>query len=375
MKWMNTIAGAALCLALVWNPTARGDDKGPIKIAVAGPHTGANATFGMQEWRGASMAVKDINANGGVLGRKLMVVKADDACEPKQAIAVANRMVSKEKVTAILGHFCSSSTIPASGIYDDAGVLMITPASTNPKVTEQGFPTILRMCGRDDQQGVVAGNFIADNRKARRVAIIHDKTTYGRGLADATRDQLKKKKISAVLYEGLTIGEKDFNALVTTIKQKKADLVYFGGLHTEAGLLLKQMRDQGVKADFVSGDGIVSNDFVTSAGGKKYVDGVFVTFGPDPRRLPESQKVVKAFEKSGYNPEGYTLYSYATIQVMAAAMKGSGSTDGAKMAKWLLNNKVSTVMGEKSWDKRGDLTAGGYVIYRWNNEGKYKEIM
>lgn len=349
----------------------------PIKIAVAGPHSGANATFGMQEWRGAEKAVKDINAKGGVLsGRQLELVLADDACEPKQAVAVANRVVAKDKVIGVAGHFCSSSTIPASEIYDEANILMITPASTNPQVTERKMPTIMRMCGRDDQQGVVAANFMAEKLKAQRVAVIHDKTVYGKGLTDATEAQLKKHNLTPVLTEGLTIGEKDFNSLVTKIKGAKADTVYFGGLHSEAGLLIRQMRDQGVKANFVSGDGIVSNEFVKSAGGPQYTTGVYVTFGRDPRKFPESAEIVAQFkDNENYDPEGYTLYTYAVIQAMAQAIDATKSTNGQTLAKWLKNNKVQTVMGPKEWDSKGDLKSAGYVIYQWDDKGKYSELM
>ncbi len=351
--------------------------KEPIKIAIAGPHSGANATFGLQEWRGGSKAADDINAKGGLLGgRKIELVKADDACEPKQAVAVANRIVSKDKVVAVAGHFCSSSTIPASEVYNDAGVLMITPASTNPQVTERGLPAILRMCGRDDQQGLVAGAFIAKELKAKRVAIVHDKTTYGQGLADATKEELKRNGIEAVVYEGLTIGEKDFNALVTKIKGAKAEAVYFGGLHTEAGLLVHQMRDQGVSAAFISGDGIVSNEFVQSAGGPQYANGVYVTFGPDPRNFPESKKIVEEFKNvEKFDPEGYTLYTYATVQAIAQAIEASGTTDGTKLAAWLKSNTAKTVMGDKAWDAKGDLKTAGFVMYRWDDKGSYKQIM
>lgn len=345
-----------------------------IKIAVAGPHTGANASFGEQEWKGASKAVDEINKAGGINGSKVELVKADDACEPKQAVAVANRLVDKDKVIAVVGHFCSAATIPASEIYNDANVLMMTPASTNPQVTDRGLPTVMRMCGRDDQQGSVAGNFIADKLKAKKVVVIHDKTTYGMGLADATRITLNKKGIKEVMYEGITQGEKDYNSVVTKLKSLSADAVFFGGLHPEAGLLVRQMRDQGVKAAFISGDGIVSNDFVTSAGGKKYAEGVYVTFGSDPRNVPSSKTIVDAFKKEGYNPEGYTLYAYASIQSIAAAAKATGSTDGKKMADWLRANEVQTIMGPKSWDKKGDLKVTDYVMYQWDNNGNYKEL-
>ena len=255
-----------------------------VKIAVAGPHTGPSAAFGEQMLKGAEKAAQDINKMGGVLGKKIEIIKVDDECKPMGAVNAANEIVSKYKAHAVVGHFCSASTIPASKTYMNHNVLMITPASTNPKVTERKLPNILRMCGRDDQQGDVAARFIALTLKAKKVAFVHDKTTYGRGLAEAMKTTLKKvgPSVKEAMFEGITRGEKDFNTLVTKIKASKADVIYFGGLHPEAGPLLKQMRQQGLKADFISGDGIVSNDFVTAAGGAQFVDGVYVTFGRDP---------------------------------------------------------------------------------------------
>lgn len=345
-----------------------------LKISIAGPHSGPYAAFGEQFWRGASQAAADINAAGGVNGKKLELVKSDDACEPKQAVAVANRAVESDKVVGVVGHFCSSSTMPASEIYADGDVLTITPASTNPQVTERGLPTMFRMCGRDDQQGIVAGDYIVKKLGAKRVAVIHDKDTYGQGLADATRAQLRKLGQNEVLYEGLTRGEKDFNALVTKIRSLNAEVVYFGGLHTEAGPLVRQMREQGVNATFISGDGIVSEDFATAAGGNRFVNGVLMTFGADPRKNDAGKAVIEKFRAANYEPEGYTLYSYASVQVLAAALKGAGSTSGEKMGAWLKANKVDTVMGPKSFDAKGDLTVSDYVMYGWDEQGKYAEV-
>lgn len=365
---LKTLSLAALLL------TSTASFSKTVKIAVAGPHTGPYAAFGEQLWRGAEQAVKDINASGGVNGMKIELVKADDACEPKQAVSVANKVIEKDGVKAVVGHFCSSSTMPASEIYDEAGVLMVTPASTNPMVTERGLPTVLRTCGRDDQQGVVAAEFIKNKLKAKKVAVIHDKDTYGRGLADAMKKHLNSLGTKEVLYEGLTRGEKDFNALVTKIKSLKADVVYFGGLHTEAGPFVRQMREQGVKAAFISGDGIVSDDFITASGGKSFVNGVYMTFGKDARQLEAGKKVVKSFRKAGYEPEGYTLYSYATMQSIANAIKSAKTTDGMKLSKWMKSNSVNTVMGPKSWDSKGDLKTSDYVMYQWDKNGKYAEI-
>ncbi|MBF0126050.1 MAG: branched-chain amino acid ABC transporter substrate-binding protein [Magnetococcales bacterium] len=370
MKKVTIIACALFLLMMA----ATRLEAGGIKIGVAGPLSGASAAFGEQFWRGAQLAAKDINAAGGVNGQQIELVKGDDACEPKQAVAVANRLVDYEQVAAVVGHFCSSSTIPAFEVYAEAGILSITPASTNPMVTERGFSTVFRTCGRDDQQGMVGAEFTVKQLRAKRVAVLHDKDTYGQGLADAMKAHLATLGMKEVLYEGLTRGEKDFNALVTKLRSVQADAVYFGGLHGEAGPLVRQMREQGMTAPLISGDGIVSETFVTSAGGPKFVEGVYMTFGSDPRKIPAGKAVVEAFRKEGYEPEGYTLYSYATLQAIVAAMKATRSTEGAKLAAWLKSNPVETVMGTKTWNAKGDLKLSDYVMYHWNKAGKYEEV-
>jgi branched-chain amino acid transport system substrate-binding protein len=345
-----------------------------IKIGVSGPMTGANASFGKQFWEGAQAAAAAINAKGGVNGEKIALTQYDDACEPKQAVAVANKAAA-DKMVGIVGHFCSSSTIPASEVYDEAGIIAITPASTNPNVTERGLSAMFRMCGRDDQQGIVAGDYIVDVLKGKKVAVINDKDTYGKGLADATAKQLTARGVKPVLEEGLTRGEKDFSALVTKIRGTGADVVYFGGLHPEAGPLVRQMREQGLKdVKFVSDDGVVTDELVTTAGGAQYVDGVYMTFGADPRLLPDSKAVVEEFRKKGYEPEGYTLYSYASVQTMAAAFAGAKSTKGEDAAKWLKAHPVETVMGKKEFTTKGDLKVSDYVVYQWDKDGKYHQL-
>ncbi len=345
-----------------------------VKIGVAGPMTGANASFGLQYMKGAQAAADAVNAAGGINGEKIVLVQGDDACEPKQAVAVANKM-SQEKVAGVVGHFCSSSTIPASEVYDEAGIIAITPGSTNPAVTERGLGAMFRMCGRDDQQGIVAGDYIVDVLKGKKVAVINDKDTYGKGLADATAKQLTARGVKPVLEEGLTRGEKDFSALVTKIRGAGADVVYFGGLHPEAGPLVRQLREQGLKdVKFMSDDGVVTDELVTTAGGAQYVDGVYMTFGADPRLLPDSKAVVEQFRKSGYEPEGYTLYAYASVQALAAGFNGAKSNKGEDAAKFLKSHSVKTVMGEKSWDAKGDLKVSDYVVYQWDKTGKYHQL-
>lgn len=345
-----------------------------VKIGVAGPMTGANAAFGEQYMKGAQAAADAVNAAGGVNGEKIVLVKGDDACEPKQAVTVAKDLTN-QKVAGVVGHFCSSSTIPASEIYDEAGIIAITPGSTNPAVTERGLSAMFRMCGRDDQQGIVAGDYIVDVLKGKKVVVLHDKDTYGQGLADATKAQLAKRGVTPVLYEGLTRGEKDFSTIVTKIRGAGADVVYFGGLHPEAGPLVRQLREQGLKdVKFMSDDGIVTDELVTTAGGPQFVDGVLMTFGADPRMLPDSKTVVDEFRKKGTEPEGYTLYAYASVQALAAAFNGSKSNSGEKAAEWLKKNPVKTVMGEKTWDAKGDLKVSDYVVYQWDKDGKYHQL-
>ncbi|MCP5159135.1 MAG: branched-chain amino acid ABC transporter substrate-binding protein [Gammaproteobacteria bacterium] len=347
-----------------------------IKIGVAGPMTGGYAAFGEQFWRGASQAAEDINAAGGIGGKQIELVKGDDACEPKQATAVANRLLDQDKVAAVVGHFCSSSTIPASEVYADAGVLVITPGSTNPKVTERGLPTMFRMCGRDDQQGPLAADFIVNELKAKKIAVVHDKDTYGQGIADAMRDRLKELQADdrVVLYEGLTRGEKDFNALVTKIKAADADTVYFGGLYNEAGPLLRQLREQGLKVNFLSGDGSLDPAIVTTAGGPQFVEGAYMTSVREARNIPTSQDVVRKMKEAGFDPAGFTLYAYASLEAIAASMNGAKTGDGMKLAEWLKSHTVSTVLGPKSWDSKGDLKETSFSLFIWGADGNYKEM-
>ncbi|KAK5989315.1 Leu/Ile/Val-bindinghomolog 1-like protein [Cladobotryum mycophilum] len=345
-----------------------------IKIGVAGPMTGTIAAFGEQYMKGAQAAADKINAAGGVNGENINLVRGDDGGEPRQAVAVANRLVDQDKVVGVVGHFSSSCTLPATEVYDEAGIIAITPGSTNPAVTERGLSAVFRLCGRDDHQALVAADFIADVLKAKKVAILHDKDTYGNGLADATKASLAKHDIKPVLEEGLTKGEKDFSAIVTKIRAADPDVIFFGGLHPEAGPLVRQLREQGLKdVKFVTGDGIVTDEFVSTAGGSAYTDRVYMTWEADPRLLPSSKAVVEEFRKAGTEPEGYTLQAYAAVQALAAAFNGAKSNKGEDAAQWLYSNPVSTVLGEKKWDAKGDLTKAEFQVYQWNS-GTYTQI-
>jgi len=282
---VSLIVGA---VAGFWLQSALAD----ILIAVAGPMTGQYASFGEQFRRGAEMAVADLNASGGVLGEKLKLTIGDDACDPKQAVAVANKFAS-EGVQFVAGHFCSGSSIPASKVYEEENILQISPGSTNPKLTEEGGPNVFRVCGRDDQQGLVAGDYLADKFSGKKIAILHDKTAYGKGLADETKKQLNKRGINEAMYEAYTAGEKDYSALVSKMKGAGVDVFYLGGYHTEAGLMVRQAREQGYNVQLVSGDALVTDEFwkITGDAGA----GTLMTFSPDPRKnamaVPGSQEI------------------------------------------------------------------------------------
>ena len=350
---------------------AHADD---IKVAVAGPVTGSDAAIGEQMRRGGMQAVQDINANGGVLGKKLTLTIGDDACDPKQAVAVANKF-AVSGVAFVAGHYCSSTSIPASAVYADAGILEISPASTNPAYTDdpfkKGWNNVFRVCGRDDVQGKVAGDYIADHFKGKAVAIIDDKTTYGAGLANETRKALKAQGVNAVINELINQGDKDFSALVSRMKQANIAAIYFGGYYTEAGLIVRQSRDQGLKAPLIGGDALVTTEFWTITG--KAGEGTLMTFSPDPRKVAAAQPIVAEFKKQNYDPEGYTLYTYASVQIYAQAVAQAKSTDIDKVSKVMHSAQFDTVLGKVGFDEKGDIKGPGYVMFEWH-DGKYEQI-
>lgn len=335
-----------------------------ILIGVAGPITGPNAAFGAQFQKGAEQAAEDINAAGGVLGQKIKIEIGDDVSDPKQGISVANKFVA-DGVKYVVGHFNSGVSIPASEVYAENGVLEMTPASTNPQFTERGMWNTFRTCGRDDQQGKVAGDYLVANFNDAKIAVIHDKTPYGVGLADETKKVLNGAGITEAMYEGINVGDKDFSALIAKMKAGGVSLIYFGGLHTEAGLIMRQSADQGLKAILFSGDGMVSNELASIAGDA--VVGTLNTFSPDPRKNPAAKELVEKFRASGFEPEAYTLYSYAAVQVVAAAINKAGSADDAqKVAETIkAGGPWNTAIGDISYDAKGDITRPDYVIYEW----------
>jgi branched-chain amino acid transport system substrate-binding protein len=362
------LLGLALGASFAFSASALAQD---ITIAVAGPLTGTESAFGRQMKNGAEQAVADINAAGGVLGKKLALNAEDDACDPKQARSVAEK-IAGAKIPFVAGHFCSSSSIPASEAYADGNVLQITPASTNPLFTERKLWNVARVCGRDDQQGLIAAAYIAKNFKGKNVAILNDKTTYGKGLADETKKSLNKAGITEKLYESYNKGDKDFNAIVSRLKLEKIDLVYVGGYHQEAGLILRQMRDQGLQTVLMSGDALADKEYASITGPAG--EGTLFTFGPDPRNKPTAKAIVDKFKANKIDPEGYTLYTYAAMQVWSQAVKKAGTTDPKKVMSTIKASEWDTVLGKLSIDEKGDLKQIDYVVYKWDAKGNYTEL-
>lgn len=365
-KWGMVLA-AALMLGV-------GSARADIKIAVAGPITGEDAAVGEQMRRGAEMAVVDINAKGGLLGQKLALEVGDDACKSEQAVAIANKF-SVSGVVFVAGHYCSSTSIPASAVYADAGIIEISPASTNPTYTDdpakKGWINVFRVCGRDDVQGEVAGTYIAKELKGKPVAIIDDKTTYGKGLADETRKALRAGGTTEALNESINRGDKDFSALVSKMKQASIGVIYLGGYYTEAGLIVRQAREQGLNAILIGGDALVTADYwkITGPAGA----GTMMTFSPDPRNIAVAAPIVAEFMKQGYDPEGYTLYTYAAVQAYAMAVVQAKTLKIEDVSKVLHSAKFDTVLGTLGFDAKGDVIGPGYVMFRWQ-DGKYGEI-
>ncbi len=356
------MAGAALSLMMTGSAWA------DITIAVAGPMTGQYASFGEQMKAGAEQAVADINEAGGVNGEKLKLEVGDDACDPKQAVAVANQFAGSG-VVFVAGHFCSGSSIPASAVYAEEGIIQISPASTNPAFTDnRPGPGIFRVCGRDDQQGDVAGKFLVEKFADKKVAFVHDKTAYGKGLADATMAAYEAAGGKPAMYEAYTAGEKDYSALVSKLKQEGVGVLYVGGYHTEAGLMARQMREQGMDTVLVSGDALVTDEYwaITGDAGQ----GTLMTFSPDPRKNEIAKPVVDKLLAAGKTAEGYALYTYAAIQAWKTAVETAKTTDYDPVVKALDDGEFDTVLGKLSFDDKGDVTLPGYVFYEWK-DGKY----
>lgn len=358
---MKTFAGVTLAASLAFASAARAD----ITIGLVAPLTGPVAAYGDQVKNGAQAAVDAINEKGGILGEKIVLKLADDAGDPKQGVSAANLLVG-EGVKYVVGPVTSGVAIPASDIFAENGILMVTPTATAPDLTARGLTNVLRTCGRDDQQAEVAAAYVLKNMKDKRVAVIHDKGTYGKGLADAFKAAINAGGLQEVQYNALTPGEKDLSALVTRIKADNVDVIYFGGYHPEGGLLARQLHDGGVKALIIGGEGLSNTEFWAIA--NEAGAGTLFTNASDALKNPASADAVKVLKDKGIPPEAFTLNAFAAVEVLKAGIEKAGKADdtAAVTAALKSGEPIATAIGKLTYGENGDLTSPSFSLFKWD---------
>jgi branched-chain amino acid transport system substrate-binding protein len=352
------VAVAIFLIAAAFGSPARAD----ILIGVAGPLTGTLAWYGEQMQRGAAQAAADINAAGGVLGQQVELITADDFCDPEQAVAAARKLVS-DGVILVVGHFCSGASIPASEIYAAAGVLMLSPASSNPMLTDSGRANVFRVIHRDDAAGIVAGNYLADHWAYKKIAILHDNSVFGKGSADLTKEQLNRRGLTEEIYQAYVPGHNNYGAEIDQLQAAEVAVVFIGGYTAEIALMARAARDRGYRLQLVTGTTLASEDFGLVAGAG--AEGVLFLDVADQRGRAEAAPVVERFRASGLEPEGFTLYSYGIVQVWAQAAEKAGSLELPAMIASLREHQFDSVLGPIDFDDKGDLTVQNPIWYVW----------
>lgn len=343
-----------------------------IKIGIPQPMTGPNKQYGDQIQAGALTAIDVINAAGGVNGKKLQGILIDDGCEPKQAVPAANRVVNEGAKFAV-AHACSGVTVPAVDVYEAEGIVAITPGATSPLVTDtKKRDFIFRTIGRDDQQGPFAAKFIAEKVKPKKAAVLHDKQTYGSGVATQVKQELDKAGVPVAIFEGINVGDSDYSAVITKLKGAGVDFVYFGGYHPELGLLLRQAREQGLNVQFMGPEGTANQDLVAIAG--PAIEGLLVTLPADFTKIPANAPIVQAFKDAKRDPDGaFQMPAYTAVLLIAESIKAVGE-DPAKVAKHLHSTTFDTPIGKVEYDEKGDLKQFEFVVFKWDKAGAKTEV-
>ena len=336
-----------------------------VKIGSASPLTGPQAHIGIDIRNGVQLAIEDANAQGIEIGGKKIrfeMVAEDDEANPTKATTVAQKLVDA-KVAGVVGHFNSGASIPASKIYSDAGIPQISPSSTNPKYTLQGFKTTFRVVAHDDQQGPTLGNFAINTLKVKSVAVIDDSTAYGQGLADAFERTVKAAGVKIVAREHTTDKDTDFKAILTKIKGRNPDLIMFGGIDPQAGPMVKQMSELGIKAKYMGGDGMQTPNFIKLAGPP--ADGVMASIPGLPKeKMPGGEQFLQKYKgKFNQEVELFAPMGYDAVMVFIDAMKRASSTDPAKFLPELAKTNYQGVIGPIAFDEKGDLRNGPITIY------------
>lgn len=333
-----------------------------IRIAFAGPFTGAYSAYGTQLLSGATQAANDINAKGGLKGIKLEIIPIDDQCNPDLAVKQAATIVENKSYHAIIGHVCSAATLATSNLYAKANILVVTPTSTNSKITERNISTIFRMTGTDQQQSTTAANFIANTLKSKRIAILHDQELYSKDLADMVSEQLLQLGTTPVLYQGVPRGTCNFTPIIKKLKTLNADAVYFAGLYPEISALAKTLNVLELQIPLITADGIALNKFISNVGSPKIAGSVLMTFADNPRNIISSQALINKMHSNNLETTGYALYAYAAVEVIAHAIDSTNTTDGRTLSNWLHQHEVNTVLGKKSWATNGDIINSQFKI-------------
>jgi branched-chain amino acid transport system substrate-binding protein len=344
-----------------------------IKLGVAGPHSGDLASYGIPTIKAAELVVRKVNVAGGVLGKKVELVVEDDQCNPEVATNTATKLISNN-VDVVLGHICSGATKAAMGIYKDSKIIVMSPSATNPALTQSGdYPNFYRTIASDDAQARLEVDFALGVLKLKKIAVLHDKGDYGKGLAEFAKGFLEKDpRAEVVLYEGITTGAVDYSAVVQKIKRSGAEAVIFGGYHPEASKIVSRMRKKRMKIIFISGDGVKDDTFIKVA--KKYAEGVYATAQKDVSKTPMAIAAIEAHKKAyGADPGAFFLNAYAASLALLHAIEQAGSTDYDAVAKALRTKDVATPLGNIHFDDRGDATGVGFSMYQVQN-GVYVEL-
>jgi branched-chain amino acid transport system substrate-binding protein len=349
---------------------ASGKAAAEIEIGFANPLTGPYALTGARNRIAVEMAVGALNQNGGVLGEKISLVAADDACGLHQSFEVARKLVAAG-VRVVIGHLCSHSSLLAAGIYETADVLMISPSSTHPRLTEEGRQNVFRLTGRDDDQGAFAGDFLAARWSGDEIAILHDGSTYGEGLASEARKQLRSRGVEAAIYDVYRPNEQDYGALAARLQAEGIAALYIGGYGPDAARILRAVRARGSGLQLVSGDALGMDEFWTIAGRA----GMGAVFSSDrnPATRPEAAEVLAGFRARGLSPHAGGLSSYAAIQVWAQAVERAGTVELRAVAKMLRRGRFDTVLGPVAFDSKGDLEDGAWQWQVWT-DGSYRPM-
>lgn len=348
-----------------------------VKIGHVAPTSGGQAHLGKDNENGARMAIDELNAKGVMIGGKKVKFELDaedDGADPKQATAVANKLVDA-KVSGVVGHLNSGTSIPASKIYSDAGIPMITPSSTNPKLTRQGFKTVFRVCADDVAIGSTLGKYAVKEDKAKKVAVIDDRTAYGQGVAEEFSKGAKAAGATVTGQQYTTDKATDFTAILTAVKSQQPDTVFYGGMDAQAGPMLRQMQQLGIKTKYFGGDGICSTELPKLAGGT-LVDGSVICAeagGIEAGQMSGMNDFVKRY-KAKYNVDVqlYAPYVYDAVNLMVAAMVKAGSSDPKVYLASLQKTDYKGVTGNIGFDEKGDLKNAALTLYTYKGADKVK---